>query len=150
MATRGREDWESHAHIKLGYIIRSLEDLQIIPVHRAVANFVTNLIIVAPVAILDNHSSPVENISNKRDVCFYLFSTWIENADPGFDWIFSCGIAGLITQYGGINSHMAVRCSEFAIPAAIGCGEQTFNNLTKAKIAELDCENHIVRPVHGA
>ena len=142
MATRGRDDWESHAHIKLGYIIRSLEDLQIIPVHRAVANFVTNLVIVAPVAILDNHSSPVENISNKI-VC-------IENADPGFDWIFSCGIAGLITQYGGINSHMAVRCSEFAIPAAIGCGEQTFNNLTKAKIAELDCENHIVRPAHGA
>ena len=45
---------------------------------------------------------------------------------------------------------MAVRCSEFAIPAAIGCGEQTFNNLTKAKIAELDCENNIVRPVDGA
>ena len=142
MATRGREEWESHAHIKLGYIIRSLKDLQIIPVHRAVANFVTDLVIIAPVAILDNHSSPVEDISNKI-VC-------IENADPGFDWIFSCGIAGLITQYGGINSHMAVRCSEFAIPAAIGCGEQTFNNLTKAKIAELDCENNIVRPVDGA
>ena len=37
----------------------------------------------------------------------------IEGADPGFDWIFSQNIAGLITKYGGANSHMAIRSAEF-------------------------------------
>jgi glutamine kinase len=54
----------------------------------------------------------------------------IENADPGFDWIFSQQIGGLITKYGGANSHMAIRCAEFGIPAAIGCGEQRFEVFT--------------------
>ena len=63
----------------------------------------------------------------------------IKSADPGFDWIFSHNIAGLITQYGGPNSHMAIRCAEFGLPAAIGCGEKLYNQLLKAKVIELDC-----------
>ena len=63
----------------------------------------------------------------------------IENADPGFDWIFSHKIKGLITKYGGANSHMAIRCAEFGLPAAIGCGERTFETLKQAAIMELDC-----------
>ena len=57
----------------------------------------------------------------------------IESADPGFDWIFGNSIGGLITKYGGANSHMAIRCAEFGIPAAIGCGEQRFETLKKQK-----------------
>ena len=53
----------------------------------------------------------------------------IENADPGFDWIFGNKLLGLITKYGGVNSHMAIRCAELEIPAAIGCGEQKFETL---------------------
>ena len=63
----------------------------------------------------------------------------IENADPGFDWIFSHKIKGLITKYGGSNSHMSIRCSEFSIPAAIGCGEKLFNNICRRKKIFLDC-----------
>ena len=33
----------------------------------------------------------------------------IPQADPGFDWIFGHNIAGLVTMYGGGNSHMAIR-----------------------------------------
>ena len=33
----------------------------------------------------------------------------IESADPGYDWIFTYKIKGLITKYGGVNSHMAIR-----------------------------------------
>ena len=52
----------------------------------------------------------------------------IENADPGFDWIFNKKIIALITKYGGANSHMAIRCNELKIPAAIGCGEKNLMN----------------------
>ena len=65
----------------------------------------------------------------------------IENADPGFDWIFSRKIAGLITKYGGANSHMAIRCAEFSLPAAIGCGERLFSSLSKAEAVELNCSS---------
>ena len=47
----------------------------------------------------------------------------IESADPGYDWIFTHDIKGLITKYGGAASHMAIRCAEFNLPAAIGSGE---------------------------
>ena len=44
----------------------------------------------------------------------------IEGADPGYDWIFTTRFVGLITKFGGANSHMAIRCAEMQIPAAIG------------------------------
>ena len=55
----------------------------------------------------------------------------IENADPGYDWIFGHKILGLVTKFGGINSHMTIRCSELSIPAVIGCGEQIYTSLLK-------------------
>ena len=57
----------------------------------------------------------------------------LERADPGFDWIFQKSIKGLITAYGGANSHMAIRCSELDLPAVIGVGERVFTDLLKAK-----------------
>ena len=65
----------------------------------------------------------------------------IKNADPGYDWIFSHGIAGLVTAYGGVNSHMAIRCAEFGIPAAIGVGEDRFSRMIKLKRIKIDCKN---------
>ena len=50
----------------------------------------------------------------------------IENADPGYDFIFTYGIKGFISKYGGANSHMAIRCLELGIPAIIGIGEKIF------------------------
>lgn len=62
----------------------------------------------------------------------------IRGADPGYDFIFDHQISGLITEYGGTNSHMSIRCSELNIPAAIGVGSITFNNLIKSKKVNLD------------
>jgi hypothetical protein len=42
---------------------------------------------------------------------------------PGFDWLFAYPIAGLITAWGGANSHMAIRAGELDLPAVIGAGE---------------------------
>ena len=71
----------------------------------------------------------------------------IERADPGFDWIFTQNIAGLVTKFGGANSHMAIRCAELDLPAAIGCGEQIFDRLLRASAIELDCSKGIVEPI---
>ena len=71
----------------------------------------------------------------------------IESADPGFDWIFLHGIGALITCFGGANSHMAVRCKELGIPAAIGVGEEQFKKLIRARSVYLDCANKILEPV---
>lgn len=65
----------------------------------------------------------------------------IEKADPGFDWIFTQGIVGLVTKYGGVASHMAIRCAEFGIPAAIGCGDAWFAYARERPRLKLDCRN---------
>ena len=65
----------------------------------------------------------------------------IENADPGYDWIFTKNPKALITKYGGVASHMAIRCSEAKLPAAIGCGELLFDKLINSEEILLDCDN---------
>jgi glutamine kinase len=68
----------------------------------------------------------------------------IKSADPGYDYLFSKGIIGLITQFGGANSHMAIRCSELKIPAVIGAGEVNFSLWSSWQKVELDCSNQRV------
>ena len=63
----------------------------------------------------------------------------IESADPGFDWIFTRPIAGLVTCWGGANSHMAIRCNELGIPAAIGIGASSFKEMGGARLVLIDC-----------
>lgn len=62
----------------------------------------------------------------------------IPGADPGYDWIFSRGISGFITKYGGANSHMAIRAAEQGITAAIGVGEKLYEKCCKANAVEID------------
>ncbi len=45
----------------------------------------------------------------------------------------------MITQYGGANSHMAIRSAELNIPAVIGCGQKKFEEIKKATQVELNC-----------
>jgi phosphohistidine swiveling domain-containing protein len=66
---------------------------------------------------------------------------FIESADPGYDFLFTKEIGGLVTKYGGANSHMAIRCAELGIPAIIGAGEKNFDNWKKYKFIEIDCLN---------
>lgn len=68
----------------------------------------------------------------------------IKNADPGYDWIFSHNISGFVTAYGGANSHMAIRCAEFGIPAAIGVGLKAFERYKKCSKLRIDCLNRKV------
>ena len=62
-------------------------------------------------------------------------------------FIFTHNIHGLITKYGGVASHMAIRTAEFNIPAAIGCGVQLFDKILEWKRIELDCEGNRIVPL---
>lgn len=64
----------------------------------------------------------------------------MENADPGYDWIFSKKILGFVTKYGGVNSHMAIRAQELNVPAIIGSGKVLFDKWSNAETIQLDCE----------
>lgn len=70
---------------------------------------------------------------------------FIPCADPGYDWVFSHGIAGFVTAYGGVNSHMAIRAGELGIPAVIGAGETLFRQWSAAELVEIDAANRRVQ-----
>ena len=83
--------------------------------------------------------APVARESNPADLCGAI--VLIPSADPGYDWIFSRGIKGFVTAYGGVNSHMAIRAAELRIPAVIGAGEALFGQWSAAKTLNIDCAN---------
>jgi len=141
ISERGRRDFIFANSIKLSYIIRGVRDIYVVPIHRAIPNFVSIAKIEGQIVFVNAASLPNMYLYNKI-VC-------IENADPGFEWIFTRGIKGLITKYGGANSHMTIRCSELDLPAAIGCGEQLFEQIKHSVKIELNCAGKILRPIHA-
>ena len=56
-------------------------------------------------------------------------------------------VKGLITKYGGANSHMAIRAIEQKIPAVIGVGEVMYQKWVEAQEIEIDCANKLVRVI---
>jgi phosphohistidine swiveling domain-containing protein len=72
---------------------------------------------------------------------------FIKSADPGYDFLFTKNISGLVTQYGGANSHMSIRCAELGIPAVIGAGEKDFEDWSGYDKLEIDCANKKVIPI---
>ena len=80
----------------------------------------------------------LDNIVSVKDINLEGKIVLIEKADPGYDWIFSHNIIGLITKYGGVSSHMAIRCNELGISAAIGCGDVLYEQILKCSRVVLD------------
>src|SRR5690606_24565350 len=100
-------------------------------------NYIGKTRVSAMVANLDNIKQSDMNVEG----CIAL----IPQAEPGYDWLFAKNIAGLITLYGGANSHMAIRSAEFGIPAAIGVGEKVYLRIMKSNSIELDPANEVIR-----
>lgn len=125
--------------IRLPQVLFDEAGVHVVPFQVSQPNFITHRKVTADVVAL-----------NARDTATELEGriVLIENADPGFDWIFAHRIAGLVTKYGGANSHMAIRCAEFGIPAAIGCGEQRFDAFQRATRLSLDCSSGLILPLH--
>ena len=128
MIARARDDYTLTRAIRLPHVILSPDDVDVVRMPLGQPTFITSKAVTARTVHLTSVEAP--DIDDRIVL--------IESADPGFDWIFSHDIRGLITKYGGANSHMAIRCAEFGLPAAIGCGERLFDNLTKASFVELN------------
>lgn len=126
--------------VKLPGIICSPLDIECFELAECKPNYITTKTISAEVVALDEHVNKPQHLQGKIVV--------IKNADPGFDWIFVHGVAGLVTQYGGAASHMAIRAAEFSLPAAIGCGETLFKQVTQASMITLDCVGQQIKVIY--
>ena len=102
-------------------------------------NYITNKEITSKIFDLEKIKS-IKDIKNKIVL--------IENADPGYDYLFSYNIKGLITKYGGVNSHMSIRCLELGIPSIIGIGEKNYETLRKSNKIHIDCSQKIYKIIN--
>ena len=121
--------------VKLPSIILKPEDVYEYFLLEEEPNFVTLKRVVAAVVVENElHNQCLEG----KIVC-------ISSADPGYDFLFTKNISGLVTQYGGANSHMAIRCAELGIPAVIGVGESSYNKCKNTEVIEIDALNKKLR-----
>lgn len=121
--------YKSAMRIKLPSIIVEPEDVYSFYLLDEEPNFITQKSVTSDVAIID---------AAKRQE-FEGKIVFIRAADPGYDFLFSKKIGGLITQFGGANSHMAIRCAELGIPAVIGVGEQNYTEWSRYRRVTIDC-----------
>jgi hypothetical protein len=117
--------WEATLDIRLPDLMTSPDDIYGFGLMETQPTFVTDLTVEAPVATVDE-----PDLSGRI--------VFIENADPGFDWIFTRGIRGFVTAYGGENSHMSIRAREFNLPAVIGAGSR-YERWRSGQRVRLEC-----------
>ncbi len=123
----GKRGHAETCRVWLPPLITQPEDVWSFHVPDSVPNFITQGSVSAPVA----RATDLDKLTGSIVL--------IASADPGFDWLFSHPIAGLITAYGGVNSHMAIRANELGLPAVIGAGESLFNRWNQARRLHIDC-----------
>jgi len=125
-------DYKINLYIKLPLVLIDAKGVDVIPFQVSSPNFIGNKKIFSKIIFIDNNINFKKNELDSKIIL-------IENADPGFDWLFNFPIKGLITKFGGANSHMSIRCNELKIPAAIGVGEKIFHDIKKNEQLILNC-----------
>ena len=132
-AGRGsRIQMEAAHEFKLAHIIFSVRDIYVATLNRSIPTFGAQ-------GGVRTHRE-----ADCRDVCAC--------EHPGHDRLYrerrpgirldlypTPGSAG--HPFRGANSHMAIRCAEFGLPAAIGCGDSLYARLTQAGATELRRED---------
>lgn len=124
---QGKARYAETLKVSLPPVIAKPEDVWAFEWPESTPNFVTQKQVTAPVIECDAREQLAGAI-----VC-------IPNADPGYDWLFAYPIAGLITAWGGANSHMAIRAGELGLPAVIGAGEVLYRRWSSSQKLHLDC-----------
>ncbi|MFH1791320.1 MAG: PEP-utilizing enzyme, partial [Candidatus Omnitrophota bacterium] len=136
---RHRKERQWYDAVILPPVIARERDLYVARPYAAIPNFITRKSVSGKSLKFDEIKRDVRDIMSGNILL-------LENADPGFDWIFTKNPLGIITKYGGVASHMSIRCAEFGIPAAIGCGDGLYDKLLKSDVVTLDCGRKVVRP----
>lgn len=131
---KNKKQFEYAKFIKLPSVIVNPEDVYRFYLLDEEPNFIT-------LKFIEGQVVPEEEINQVNLDGKIVF---IQSADPGYDFIFSKGLGGLVTQFGGANSHMAIRCAELKIPAIIGAGEKKYKEWINAKKIQIDCEKRFV------
>ena len=126
--------------LRLPQILHDIAGVSVVPLQVNAPNFISSKIVRGNLVKLTNNVR-ISEVTIGGTVVL------IENADPGFDWIFTHHPLALVTKFGGVNSHMAIRCAEFGIPAAIGCGEQIFERIACCRSVEINCAEKHIRPI---
>ena len=126
---KNKREYIQNKNIILPDVIISGKDLFIQNQENSRINFISNKIVTSMIIEYDKQRL-TENLNGI--IC-------IESADPGYDFLFTKNIKGLVTKYGGQNSHMAIRCAELNLPALIGVGEQIYNKIIDSKSIKIDC-----------
>jgi phosphohistidine swiveling domain-containing protein len=129
---QGKSRYGDTLKITLPPLIARPEDVWAFEWPETSPNFITQKEVTAPVVDCSDNKKLQGAI-----VC-------IPSADPGFDWLFSYPISGLITAWGGVNSHMAIRAGELGLPAVIGAGELLYRRWSSAQRIYLDCSGRRV------
>lgn len=132
IAAMNRARARVHTSVILPPLIEGSGDFHAFVAPQVQANFIGSGRATAPLRVLDETGQTKQSLEGTVVL--------IQRADPGYEWLFSRRIAGLITAFGGANSHMAIRCAEFGLPAAIGIGAEHHQRLAKARQVELDCQ----------
>ena len=133
---RGKEKYALTENIILPPIITNSNQIESFALLEEHPNFITKNKITARV---------VNNVNNELDLSDAI--VFIHSADPGYDWLFTKGIAGFVTAYGGVNSHMSIRAAELNLPAIIGAGSLLYEKWSKATKIHLDCEHQRVEVI---
>lgn len=124
-----KTQYQCAVQIKLPSIIVKPEDIYSFYLLDEEPNFITQKSATSDVVLMDD----IDGRELEGKIVF------IQAADPGYDFLFAKGIGGLITQFGGSNSHMAIRCAELGIPAVIGVGEQNYTEWARYRRVTIDC-----------
>lgn len=131
-----RKAFKVRSMLILPDVVYDAAQLCCIEIWEARPNFITSECVTGETVLLEDFEKNGDGgTPDVRDKIVVL-----PKADPGYDWIFAKGIKGFITKYGGVASHMAIRCAEFNIPAAIGCGDCIYSYVEKQREITLDCE----------
>jgi hypothetical protein len=125
-------EYLNNKYINLPQVILEPADLFIQRNNEVKINFISNKKITSKIITLN-----ISKIKNK--INYFNGIVCIENADPGYDFLFTKNIKGLVTKFGGQNSHMAIRCAELNLPAIIGVGENLYNRIINTNNLCIDC-----------
>lgn len=118
-------------------IIRDIHDFHCFERLTLQPNFITSKAVEGVIELVEG--------GNEQDLSGKI--VLISQADPGYDWLFGQGVLGLVTKYGGANSHMAIRSAELNLPSVIGVGDKMFDKLKRVERVKIDCSNKVIRVI---